>query len=79
VVQIPRSVALQALLWCDQLEAEVEQGEDPDFVVERMRKRFQGWVDDLNHLDALVAIRAIRALANEVLSEEAHSDGENGN
>jgi hypothetical protein len=77
VVQIPRSVALQALLYCDQFEAEIEQGE-PDLVVGKMREKFQGWLDEFDNIDALVAIRAIRALANEVLNEEEATDGQDG-
>ncbi len=69
VVKIPRAVALQAILYCDQFEAEIEQGE-PEIVIGKMRDKFQGWLDNFDNVDALVAIRAIRALANEVLNDE---------
>lgn len=65
---------MKALLWCDQFDAELEQGEDPDYVLEALRSQFQGWVDEMDINDARAALASIRAYANQLLSEEAHED-----
>ena len=69
MLKIPRPVALQALMYCDQLEAELEQGAS-ELVIEKMRRQFQGWLDDFDHINALVALKAIRAFASEVLNAD---------
>lgn len=68
-VHVPRSVALQALLYCDQLEAEIEQG-NSELVRQKLQEKFQGWLDNFQNEDALVSLKAIRAFANEVLNEQ---------
>jgi hypothetical protein len=74
MLHIPRSTAIQALFWCDQLEAEISLGQKEE-VVEKLQGMFQGWLDDFKEVDALVALQAIRAYANQVLEEE-HEDPE---
>lgn len=73
-MKFPREVALKALLWCDQFDAELERGEDPEYVLEALRAQFQGWLDEMTTIDAGVALASIRAYANELLSEEAHDE-----
>lgn len=75
MVHIPRSVALQALLWCDQLEQEIAVG-NRELVLEKMQGLFQSWLDDFKDVDAIVALGAIRAYANEVLKEPEEQDCE---
>ena len=66
--QIPRSIAIQAILYCDQLEAELSQG-NTELVRNKLESKFQGWLDNFSEADAVVALQAIRALANESLNE----------
>ena len=63
---MPRSVAFSMLHYCDQLEAELKLG-DTDRVVTMARQLFQSWLDEADETDLNIAIRAMRALAQEVI------------
>ena len=69
-MKVPRNAVTRALSWCEQLEAELQRGEDKEHTLEVVREMFQEWVNKLNPTTAQIAMDAIRAYTAEILANE---------